>query len=164
MAVLVHILGDGAGVSAAVVLYPSEAGNPYAWLTIDDGFRSGCRIMFFRWLRIVCTHDAYLLIYIAFAIGSGITHLSNFAAGELIAGTADRCSLGADEDVDTGSGVPIASGSSMASSGGDDACFFSAVDSTVSAGPGDCVSAEKMICSGSSCVAAKSALIVVFPV
>lgn len=77
-------------------------------------------------------------------------------------GADDAAVLGADEGGDIGSGVPVATGSSTASSACDDACFFSAVDSSVSAGSGDVVSAEKMICSGSSCVAAKSALIVGF--
>lgn len=78
-------------------------------------------------------------------------------------GADDVAFLGADEGVDVGSDLSVASGSSMASSDGDDVCSFSAVDSTVSAGSGDCVSAEKMICSGSSCVAATLALTVGFP-
>ena len=77
-------------------------------------------------------------------------------------GADDAAGLGADEDVNVGFGAPVASCSSMASSGEDDACSFPAVDSSLSAGPGDCVSADKMICGGSSCVAATSALIAGF--
>ena len=94
VAVFVHIFGNSADVSSAVVLYPSEAGNPYAWLTIDDGFRPRCGIMFFGWLRIIRTHYAYLLIYIAFAVyDSSAAHLSNLVACELITGTADHRTL-----------------------------------------------------------------------
>ena len=94
MAVLVHILGDGAGVSSAIVLYPSEAGNPYAWLTIDDGFRPRCRSGFFGGRSIIFFHDTNHLVDVAFAVyDSAAAHLSNLVAGKLIAGTADRCSL-----------------------------------------------------------------------
>ncbi|MDO8685315.1 MAG: hypothetical protein Q7J78_01440 [Clostridiales bacterium] len=55
--------------------------------------------------------------------------------------TDDAAGLGASEGVDVGSGVPVV----PASSGGDGACSFSAVDSSVPAGLGGCVSAEKMI-------------------
>jgi len=68
----------------------------------------------------------------------------------------------ADEGGDTGFGAPVALCSGMASSACDDACFFSAVDSSVSAGPSDCLSAEKMICIGSPCIAVTSALIAGF--
>lgn len=45
-------------------------------------------------MSIVRPHNAYLLIYIAFAVyDSAAAHLSNLVAGELITGTADLCAL-----------------------------------------------------------------------